>query len=271
MSKTQVIDEEPQKQGQGTPADVGSYLEEGIMDWGTSQIAEGVYEGKVTVTKNQFRVKKGTNHSANCDGIVSVNGLPTAVFEIKSTNDMEGWGRPMTAEIPDHVNAQVQWQMYVTDLDHAWVAVLVRNEFGGMTFALHSVGRDDVLIEQIVHTVSVFWSDYVLTGEMPEGSAPKLSTLSRVRRKPEMEPLDTGSEEEFDRLCYEHMQLQKQVTQMQKELKESKARLLSFARDKEGCQSSDFTLTYATTARGEYTVPAKEVRMFRLKKRKRDE
>ena len=241
LYKTYQIDEDPSKLGEGSPADVGTYLEEGILQWGMDQISDDVYEGKVTVTKNQFRVLKGTNHSANLDGVLSVDGSPTAVFEIKSTGNSDGWGKPMTAEIPDHVNAQVQWQMHITKLDHAWIAALCSNDFGGMTFALYTVARDQGLIDSIVDIVNCFWEDYVQAGVMPEGQAPRLQTLKNVQRTPET--FEVEDEEDFDALCRKHTALQSEALAANKAVQESKALLLSRLYDKEGCRSAAYSLT----------------------------
>lgn len=268
LSKTQTIEEEDDTVGEGSPALVGTYLEEGILEWGMDQIREVVYEGAVKVKKNQFRVKDGTNHSANCDAILSVDDIPTAVFEIKSTGDAESWGMPMTSDIPDHVNAQVQWQMYVTGLDHAWVACLMSNKFGGMTFALYTVGRDQELIDAIVPVVEVFWSDYVETNKIPEGTVPRLEAHKRVRRASDISELAEDAASEFDELCLEHGRIKAQAYEANKALAESKSLLLSLLGEAEGCESSVHVLTYAPSYRKEYTVPATEVRTFRLKEKK---
>ena len=270
LSKTQTIEEEDETIGEGSPALVGTYLEEGILQWGMDQIKEVVYEGGVKVAKNQFRVKAGTNHSANCDAVLSVDGIPTAVFEIKSTGDAEAWGRPMTSEIPDHVNAQVQWQMYVTDLDHAWVACLMSNKFGGMTFALYTVGRDQGLIDMIVTLVDVFWVKHVETGEMPEGVVPRLDSHKRVRRTGDSFELDGESSVLFDNLCKQHEDRKKEASIATKALQSSKSELLSFIENTEGCESPTYMFSYAPSFRKEYTVHAKEVRTFRLKTKKGD-
>lgn len=85
-------------------------------------------------------------------------GDPIGVLEIKTDG-----GRP-TEELPPRVLAQVQWQLYVTDLPRAWVATL----YSGFQFRVHDVRRDEQDIAFMVERAERFWVDHVLTGEPPE-------------------------------------------------------------------------------------------------------
>lgn len=86
---------------------------------------------------------------------------PLGVFESKYDH-----GAPWD-DIPVHYLWQVHWQMWVTGLDHAWIAV-VHLPFGRPRFRVYEVERDDTLTAHIVATVERFWFDHVVTGRPPE-------------------------------------------------------------------------------------------------------
>lgn len=54
---------------------------------------------------------------------------------------------------PSYVQIQEQWEMYVTGLDRADVAVLI----GGSDFRVYTVHRDDKMIADLVTIASEFW------------------------------------------------------------------------------------------------------------------
>lgn len=55
---------------------------------------------------------------------------------------------------PAYVQLQTQWEMLVTDLGRADIAVLI----GGNDFRIYSVHRDDKLITDLVEIASAFWA-----------------------------------------------------------------------------------------------------------------
>jgi putative phage-type endonuclease len=101
---------------------------------------------------------------ATVDGFVvpatpGANTLDDAlgVLEIK-TDGAPGW----YDGVPPRVWTQVQWQMFVTGTDRAWVAVL----HSGFTFQVHEVGRDDTAIADMLDRAQRFWFDHV-QGDQP--------------------------------------------------------------------------------------------------------
>lgn len=91
------------------------------------------------------------------DGFVVESAASTVadalgVFETKTTGNLR---RFMGDDLPLHVELQVQWQMFVTGHEHAWVCA-----FGGgdrLGLAVREVERDDVALQQIVERVAAFW------------------------------------------------------------------------------------------------------------------
>jgi putative phage-type endonuclease len=81
------------------------------------------------------------------------------VVEIK-TDGRFGW----PDGVPRQYWSQVQWQLAVTGLDRAWLAVL----FAGFRFEVIEIARDDVEIDALVDAASALWHNHVLTGVPPE-------------------------------------------------------------------------------------------------------
>ena len=93
---------------------------------------------------------------ATLDGYVwDADNNVLGVFESKYTSS-----RPYD-ELPDHIFVQVQWQLYVTELDAAYVAVLFLSGRGGPDFRVFSVHRDDARIGELVERCETFWQHVV--------------------------------------------------------------------------------------------------------------
>lgn len=84
------------------------------------------------------------------------------VVECKKAWDSNGWGEEGTDQVPPDYLVQVQWQLDVTGLYDADIAVLM-----GHRFAIYSVRRDDELCAQLRDAAENFWRAHVLTKEPP--------------------------------------------------------------------------------------------------------
>lgn len=100
---------------------------------------------------------------ATVDGIV-IEPTPGAnalgVAEWKSDGGLGTWRKE---GIPARVQAQVQWQMYVTGMPQAWLGVF----HSGFRFEVYELHRDDRDINFMVMRAGEFWERYVLTGTPP--------------------------------------------------------------------------------------------------------
>lgn len=85
---------------------------------------------------------------------------PLGVFESKYTAD------PPWDQLPEHYAIAGQWQMYVTGLDHLWLACL-HLPFGRPRLRIYELDRDDDQLADIIATVTQFWIDHVVTGKPP--------------------------------------------------------------------------------------------------------
>jgi putative phage-type endonuclease len=102
---------------------------------------------------------------ATLDGLIVEEGsddvdAAVAVFESKYDAGSR-WD-----EIPEHYRLQVQWQLAVTGLDAAFLAVM-HMAFGRPLFEVYEVARDQVLIDRLLAEGERFWMDHIVTGEPP--------------------------------------------------------------------------------------------------------
>jgi putative phage-type endonuclease len=80
--------------------------------------------------------------------------------------------------IPPGIQAQCQYELFVTDMPRTWVAVL----HAGFKFEVYELERDQADIDYIVGKVRTFWFDHCLTGNPPEvdGSAATATAIAEV-------------------------------------------------------------------------------------------
>jgi predicted phage-related endonuclease len=143
----------------------GNLLEPAIMD--EFEVRSGLYarhRGLMVEHKRERWMR------ATIDALVTetAEGLvPQGVLEVKT---VAGFKSSAWAEgLPDHFALQVQHQLAVTGLEHAWVAVL----FGGQRLEVLEVEREEETIESLVRLEGEFWHNHVVAGvaPSPDGSA----------------------------------------------------------------------------------------------------
>lgn len=140
----------------------GHLLEDAICD----EVGRRLHT-HVTHRQEQRHHADHPHHLATIDGIAKRD--PRIVIECKTTGDRRAWD-----EVPIVYHCQAQWQMHVTGLNHAVIAVL----HAGQRLDLHEVDRDDDDIARMVEVVDQFWHDHVLTRIAPEPSGADLPYLN---------------------------------------------------------------------------------------------
>lgn len=97
---------------------------------------------------------------ATPDGFVIKGGARESLVQCKNVG---AWVEKSWKDAPpDYVQLQEQWEMFVTGLTRADVAVLI----GGNDFRIYTVHRDDKTIEGLVTLASAFWQS-VLDRKQP--------------------------------------------------------------------------------------------------------
>jgi putative phage-type endonuclease len=160
---------------------------------------------------------------------------PACALEVKHTGAfMAGkWKR----SIPDHVLAQVLWQIHITGYDHMHVACRI----GGNDYRQFTIRRKDhaALIRDIVAAVTVFWERHILARRVPaltgEENVDKVLDLL-TQLYPNRSGIaslngDTAVEANLELLAYEENRLR--ATAYKKAQDAAKARLVELLGDNE--------------------------------------
>jgi len=111
---------------------------------------------------------------ATLDGLVVEEGtddpgLALAVFESKYDAGVP-WD-----EIPLHYQCQAQWSMFVTGLDHAFIATL-HMAFGRPNYRTYELGRDEATIAMLYERAEAFWFGNVVAGVPPAADGSQATT-----------------------------------------------------------------------------------------------
>ena len=142
-----------EKTKQITPKDIsdkpcikaGNFLEPAVREWFESET------GMKVTTDPRLLIHESIPYMAgHIDGWVGTD----AIFEAKTAAYDYGWGEQGDNIIPDHYLCQVAHYMAVTDVNKAYVAVLIR----GTDFRYYLIERNKKLEEMLLRTQSEFWN-----------------------------------------------------------------------------------------------------------------
>lgn len=164
----------PDDLGETEAVAAGRWLERAIGPWFTHKTGLEV-AGEQAWMEHLDR----PTHRATVDGLVFDDASPAydlddalGVLEIKVTGPGRRWDDP-----PPHYLAQVQWQMHVTGLVRAWLAVLM-----GRRLDIHEIEADPDEQEFIADRVDRFWGDHVVAKLPPpvDGHDATLDAIGQV-------------------------------------------------------------------------------------------
>jgi putative phage-type endonuclease len=102
--------------------------------------------------------------SATPDGQFELDGVPH-ILEIKNKSERQAvkWGVSGTDQVPTDISAQVYWQMLVTSVREAKVAVL----FGKSDFRLYHLSLDVGIASDVLDACREFWNQNIVGGIEP--------------------------------------------------------------------------------------------------------
>jgi putative phage-type endonuclease len=106
---------------------------------------------------------------------------PLSVWEGKTSGTYEGWGDDGTDEIPAYIAAQVQWQMDVLGVDHAYVSCFFLLTQKTRTYV---IAYDQADVELMRTRALEFWGR-VQDGNPPEIDGHTATTLALKRLYPD--------------------------------------------------------------------------------------
>lgn len=189
-SKTfDVVEREP-----SLAMELGNYLERGILNLAAKKHNVTIRVGGPT------RVSKlDPLFAANPDALVQGQplGMEAKVVGPRSTtrsdwseadghhedeldfSELDIWTGEGAGSIPDHVQLQVQHQMYVVELECVLVPAYLAGEL-----RIYRVERNDELIAAQVSALRAWWGKHIVGGVCPEGMFPDVDIMKRIRRVP---------------------------------------------------------------------------------------
>jgi putative phage-type endonuclease len=172
---------------------------------------------------------------------------PRELLEVKMAGLRHAgeWDRDAGDEdgVPDYYLAQVAWQLSVTELETAWVAVLI----AGNDFRVYKIRRDLELEAILVEEGERFWSEYLVKGVAPPigGSATARDYLKQ-RYPREKEKLRPASSVEVAWLN-EYAQLRAELDQRETRREELENQLKQAIGEAEGVSWLGGKLTWKKT------------------------
>lgn len=153
-------------------------------EWGTrlepviaKKFANNHPEWAITEKKVIYCHPKHDWALGNLDGMIIDPDQGRGILEIKTANEYlkHAWD---DGNIPDYYFVQLQWYMFVTDLQWGYFGTLI----GGNKYREYPVQRDDELIMQLFRLASDFWHNHVLLENSPpvDGSDASVTLLNQM-------------------------------------------------------------------------------------------
>lgn len=152
---------------------IGTVLEAGVLQLASERLGAKIVKPTSTFVGCHLFMR------ANVDGMIGVAKRGSPIVEAKTTGRTDGWGDEGTDEVPEHVKAQVMFQMLCASSDVAHVACL-QGDYG-LRLKMYRVPFCEDYASYIVERVQDFWENHVAR-RVPPASLPSLEVLKRVRR-----------------------------------------------------------------------------------------
>lgn len=152
--------------------------------------------------------------------------------------------------VPVYVLAQVQWEMFVTELAITDVVACI----GGTDYREHQVLRDDAAIADLDAICHEFWQRYVIGGEMPAPDASEEAKRILAARWPQhMEALQPAPDD-VRAMAERYAEINKAVAAVEEEQAEIANRLRAAIGPGEGFTWDGGKVTWKTNKAGERTL-----------------
>lgn len=129
---------------------------------------------RVACRQEQMQHPERPYMRATVDGLVYEDHIqPLGLLEIKTASfrSPADWKQG----VPDHVQIQVQHNLEVAQLEHAWVAVLLN----GQELLVHQLQRDPIALEQLLGLEQEFWQRVQEDNPPPSDGTPQTAQALR--------------------------------------------------------------------------------------------
>ncbi len=190
--------------------------------------------------------------------------------ELKTTTEFnrDDW---KDDEVPDSYYLQVQWQIYISDAPHAYIAYLI----GNRTFDYKKIPRNQKVIDNLIKQAKIFWNDYYLKGipPAPDGSLSAKDALNIIYADDKNDDiLDLTKDLKDDYVLYKDLTADMKITKIELDQVKQKFMALmgnnTFATvdilDTETGEIKTRKIRYRNIDRAGYTVEPKTFKQFNI-------
>ncbi len=164
-------------------------------------------------------------------------------------------------EVPEHFQIQVQHQLAVTGLEHAWLAVL----FGGQRMEIFELERDEDVIYALIALEEAFWTYNVLGDVAPaaDGSVAASEDLRRAFAASNASTIDLP--DEVEGLILQRTAAQEWIRAGEESRAKAEQGLMTLMREAEvGLVAGKPRVTWKKQERKEHVVKASSYRVLRV-------
>lgn len=190
----------------------------------------------VLVPGETARSRLHATHLATPDGLHKPNGELRAVAEAKAVglHNAGMWGEE-GEEIPDHVLAQVTWQMHCLQVDQGYVGALI-----GTEIRTYLVAIDHDLVGALVEVADRFWTDHVKKRVPPKPDGTDGATSGIAMLFPRHRAALIKSTPALDALAQRYLALRAQGVDVERRLGAIEQEMKLIIGDAEGVDGGDW-------------------------------
>lgn len=249
------------------PAELGTFLEP-FMKGKFEKWIEKDEGYKVSVRNMPYIFQHCTNDIAlaNLDGLFSHPKSGTCITEYKTTSEYfyKQW---QDDNLPDIYYLQVQWYLYVTDLEYCYLSFLI----GNRKFDVLIIERNQEVIDELVEKADYFWKTFVIpkVAPAPSGDISSSEALkSMYPKEEEGKVIDLSGDGDIEHNFVKIDFVNEQIKGMKEELEVNKQAIKAKIGDAEVLICGEKKATWKEQERKEYIVKASKSRVFRISKYK---
>lgn len=177
VDTSDVVDESP-----SVAAQIGTDTEDMVARW---TVREWPDLGKIGPTPGLLMHEEHEWMLATLDRLLYPRGTtdaaPLGILEVKTTSRWNYERNWIDGVPPAYVQVQVQQQLAVTGLEHAWVACWVRDEPPEKSLKEpFRIDAEPSVHQQLIEYAGAFWREHVLAGRPPAATfadAPRMNDL----------------------------------------------------------------------------------------------
>ena len=247
------------------PAEIGLLLEDYLEKKFVKKFKD-LYGEDIEILKIPYILAHDEHGFCRCtlDRYFMRNGVFIPVeFKTTSEYQKDKWKEE---EIPEEYYLQVQWQLFITGGDMAYIGFLI----GNRAFDIREVPRNEKVIDMIFKRADDFFNNFVLKKVMPapDGSEASGDVLKEFYSIETAGKVLEPTEEEDKQLrsaAIDAKEWNDKKKEADKELTKAKQIIISIMKDSELVYIDMERVTHKTIHRDGYSVGPKEFRMLDIR------